>query len=483
MTDMKNNIRHFFSTVMLILAATGMTQAKVVLPPIFADNMVLQQNADAALWGKAEPGAKVTITNTWSKDKVVVSADAEGNWTAKIATPAAGGPYEMTFSDGEKLSLKNVLIGEVWICSGQSNMEMPMKGFRGQPTDGAAELIMGAQKSTMIRSCKVQKNPSFNVEYESPATWYEHTPEGVAEASATAYFFAKKLYETLNVPIGIINVSWGGSTIQAWMPKELIDKNFAGCFKMDAYQTKQMPKNPHHTVAMLYNGMLKPLVPFTARGFIWYQGCSNRMQYDLYKKLQPAFVEMLRQEWGNEKMPFYFTQIAPYKYDDADKPHAGYMMWAQAQTLETIPYSGMATTHDAGELACIHPANKKAVGDRLAYLALYNDYGIKGFDPKAPVAKKFEFKDDAAYVTIDVDNMGLSPINLELEGFELAGEDKVFYPAKAVLEKDRKTLKVFKCPEVSKPVAVRYGMKNWSEATVFNCYGIPMSPFRSDDWK
>jgi sialate O-acetylesterase len=479
---MKTIINSFIMLVLLTVMSAVSAEAKVELPPIFADNMVLQQNADAAVWGKAKPDAKVVITTTWSKDKTVAQADAEGKWNASVATPSAGGPYEITFSDGEKTVLKNVLIGEVWICSGQSNMEMPMKGFAGQPTDGSAELIMGAKKSTLIRSCKVKRNPSFEVQYEGPATWYDHTPEGVAEASATAYFFAKRLYETLDIPIGIINVSWGGSTIEAWMSKELIGKEFDGCFKMDAHQTKQMPKNPHQTVALLYNGMLKPLVPFTAKGFIWYQGCSNRNQYELYKGLQTSFVKMLRQEWGNENMPFYFTQIAPYQYENPNGVTGGYMMWAQAQTLDMIPNSGMAVTHDAGELVCIHPANKQVVGDRLAYQALYNDYGVKGFNPKAPLARKFEFKDGVAYVTIEVDDLGLSPINMQLEGFELAGADKVFYPAKASVTKNRKIIKV-ECPEVTDPVAVRYGMKNWSEATLFNCFGIPVSPFRSDDWK
>ena len=461
---------------------TSLVQAKVVLSPVFADNMVLQQNTQAALWGKAEPGATVTITATWTKAKVTVKADADGKWNARIATPSAGGPYEITFKDKETLTLKNVLIGEVWICSGQSNMEMPMKGFGGQPVAGSTDLIMSAKPSTQIRSCNIRRQPSINVEEECPAVWYEHSPQGVAEASATAYFFAKRLYETLNIPIGIINVSWGGSTIHAWMSKELLDSEFAGSFDMKLYETKEMPKHPHQYSAMLYNGMLKPLAPFTAKGFIWYQGCSDIGRFELYKKLQPSFVKMLRENWDNYQMPFYFTQIAPYSYGNGDKPDAGYMMWAQAQTLDVIPGSGMAVTHDAGEFACIHPADKKSVGDRLAFLALYNDYGIKAFNPNAAIARTFEFKENEAYVTFEVDDMGLSPINMDLEGFELAGEDKVFYPAKARVD-GRKRIKVYACPQVQKPVAVRYGMHNWSEASLFNCYGMPVSPFRSDDWK
>ena len=457
--------------------------AKVELPPVFADNMVLQQQTEAALWGKAEAGAKVTITTTWSKAKTVVKADADGKWFVRVATPAAGGPYEITFNDGDKVTLKNVLIGEVWICSGQSNMEMPMKGFKGQPIIGGPELILTAKPSTLIRSCNLKRTKAMDVQETCPATWYEHTPEGVSEASATAYFFAKMLYDVLQIPVGIINVSWGGTPIEAWMNPELLKKEFASELNLGHLDSKVWPeKYPYKAPGVLYNGMMHSVVKYTAKGFIWYQGCDNKGRFEQYKRLQPAFVQMLRDEWGNQEMPFYFTQIAPYKYNDPQDREAGYMMWAQAQTLDLIPRSGMAATHDAGELACIHPADKKSVGTRLAYLALANDYGFNLFDANPPVYESFEVVDGEALVKFKVGPMGLSPISTELEGFELAGEDGVFYPAMGRLHKDRKYVRV-RCPEVPNPVAVRYGMRNWSVATLFNCNGIPASPFRSDNWE
>ena len=329
-------------TLCVLFASVCAMQAKVELPPIFADNMVLQQQTDAALWGKAEPGAKITVTTTWSKAKTVVNAGEDGKWFARVATPAAGGPYEITFNDGDKVTLKNVLIGEVWICSGQSNMEMQMKGFHGQPVDGSADLILEAKPTTLIRSCNLKRTRTFEPQETCEATWYEHTPEGVAEASATAYFFAKRLYDVLGVPVAVINVSWGGTPIEAWMNPELLKKEFASELNLKRLDTKEWPaKHPHKVPGVLYNGMLHSVVPYTAKGFIWYQGCDNRLRYEQYKRLQPAFVKMLREEWGNDKMPFYFTQIAPYKYEDPNKPEAGYMMWAQAQTLEMVPYSGM----------------------------------------------------------------------------------------------------------------------------------------------
>lgn len=471
--------------VALLFTAASLMSAKVEMAPVFADHMVLQQQTEAALWGKAEPNSNVKITTTWSKAKTVVKAGEDGKWFARVATPKAGGPYEITISDGEKLTLRNILIGEVWICSGQSNMEMPMKGNMGQPVDGAADLIVNAKPSTPIRSCNVAKTISLDVKDVCDATWYEHTPEGVASASATAYFFAKRLYEVLEIPIGIVHVSWGGTPIESWMNPELLRSEFSKEVSLKHLETRTLPeKHPYQKAAVLYNGMLHSVIPYTAKGFIWYQGCTNRWKYDLYKRLQPAFVKMLREEWGDESMPFYFTQIAPYKYEGGDKPIAGYMMWAQAQTLELIPNSGMACIHDAGDFHCIHPSNKKVVGDRLAFQALENDYGHKVMDSKTPIPVNFEFRDGSAYVTFDHCDRGLNPSVCDVEGFELAGEDKVFYPATARVQTDRNCRQIkVTSPQVANPVAVRYGMKNWSTATLFNNYGIPVTPFRSDDWK
>lgn len=458
-------------------------QAKVELPPIFADNMVLQQQADACLWGKAKPKSKVTITTTWSKAKTIVTADSDGKWFARVATPVAGGPYKISFSDGETVTLNNILIGEVWICSGQSNMEIPMKGYQGQPIIGATELILTAKTSTLIRICNLERVKALEPQETCPTTWYEHTPEGVSEASATAYFFAKMLYDALLVPVGIINASWGGTPIEAWMSPEILKKEFDSELNLSHLETKTWPKRfPYKAPGALYNGMIHSLVKYTAKGFLWYQGCANRRNFEQYKRLQTAFAQMLRDEWDNQDMPFYFTQIAPYEYNDPQARTGGYMMWAQAQTLDMIPHSGMAATHDCGELACIHPADKKTVGSRLAYLALTKDYGYDLIDANPPIYESFTVVDGGALVKFKVGPMGLSPINMELEGFELAGEDGVFYPALGRVHRDKKHLLV-RCPEVPNPVAVRYGMRNWSVATVFNCNGIPVSPFRSDNWE
>lgn len=312
-------MKRIFSILILSFAAAMTLNAKVELPSLFADNMVLQQNADAAIWGKAKPDSKVTITTSWSKAKTVAQADSEGKWKTTIATPSAGGPYEITFSDGEKLTLKNVLIGEVWICSGQSNMEMPMRGFQNQPVAGAAEYIASARPSMPIRVCKLKKIRSLEPQYACDVQWMLHDPEGVAETSAVGYFFARMLNQALDVPIGLIVAAWGGSTIEAWMEKSIIEKDFSGEIDLSPYKTGKLPeKYSYHVPGALYNGMLNSLIPYTAKGFLWYHGEQNKERPEQYTSLQPAFVKMLRQKWNDEKMPFYFVQIAPYGYRDPE---------------------------------------------------------------------------------------------------------------------------------------------------------------------
>lgn len=464
----------------LALLSSVALHAEVKLPPVFADNMVLQQNADVALWGESKPGASVNIVPSWSGNKVKAKADSQGRWFARVATPSAGGPYEISFNDGSEVVLKNILIGEVWICSGQSNMEMPMRGFQNQPVAGAAEYIASARASMPIRVCKLKKIRSLEHQYACEAQWMVHNPQGVAETSAVGYFFARMLNQTLDVPVGFIVAAWGGSTIEAWMEKSIIEKDFSGELDLSPYKTGKLPeKYSYHVPGVLYNGMLNSLIPYTAKGFLWYHGEQNKERPEQYTRLQPAFVKMLRQKWNDEKMPFYFVQIAPYGYRDPEV--GGRFMYAQSQTLNTIPYSGMATVNDLGDQCCIHPADKKEVGYRLAYFALAYDYGVKMLEPQGPLYDGVTYSDGKAVVRFKVGHLGLNPINRNLTGFEIAGEDKVFYPAEARVNKDGKSV-VVQSTHVPSPVAVRYGIKGYNEASLFNNSGIPASPFKTDEW-
>ena len=457
------------------LAAAFSLEAKVTLPSIFGDNMVLQQKADVAIWGTAT-GKKVTIKAGWTKKKTVVTPDADGKWFVRISTPQAGGPYEISLSDGEKTVLRNVMLGEVWFCSGQSNMVMSMRGFIGQPVEHGAEYILSANPDVPIRLCDIP-NAQSPVPLDTIATeWKINTPEVVLRYSATAYFFARSLYDQLKVPVGVITADWGGVTIETWMSKEVIDRDFPGEFD-NVIPEVSYPKTP----SVLFNAMVAPIIPFTFKGFIWYQGEDNRLRPEQYTRLQPAYVKMMRELFENPDAPFYFVQIAPYAYDGDPRPFtSGYFFEAQQKTLALIPHSGMVPTIDIGSYSSIHPPKKLEVGKRLAALALYNDYGYSILNPNAPSYKSVEFEGSEAVITIEnVEWMGLFPGDVPVGGFEVAGEDKVFHPAEGISHKY--TIRVHS-DEVPSPVAVRYCFRNWSEPTLFSAWGIPLLPFRTDDW-
>ena len=464
------------------LLAAASLYAKVELPSILSDNMVLQQKENVAIWGTAT-GKKVTIATTWSKAKTVVTPDADGKWSARIATPEAGGPYEITISDGEKCILHNVLIGEVWFCSGQSNMDMPMRGYEGQPAEHGIDYILRARPQVPIRICNIPKVRAAAPAATQEGTWQENRPATVTWASATAYFFACKLYEILDIPIGIITCDWGGSAIEAWMPRELLEKEFPGEFDtafLDGGDVSD--RKVSNTPCILFNGMTSPLIPFTFKGMIWYQGETNRGRAEQYVRLQTAYVKMMREVFQNPDAPFYFVQIAPYPYGDGKERRfsSGYFYEAQQKTLALIPHSGMAATVDLGAFNTIHPPKKMEVGNRLAYLALVNDYGLEGVNPVAPSYKSVEFKGAEAIVTFENDKLGLSPLNQAVGGFELAGEDRVFHPATGIVAK--KNIVTVTSDAVTAPVAVRYCFRNWGVGTIYNAFGIPVLPFRTDNW-
>jgi len=475
--------KYLFLSLSVFLAFTSTTRAKVTLPSFFSDNMVLQQNTEVAVWGTTDRNRNVTLKASWGGGKAVAVPDADGKWSMRIKTPAAGGPWTLTFSDGEKTVLDNVLTGEVWFCSGQSNMDMPVMGYPAQPTEGGVDAIVSANPSIPIRTCTVKLDASLKPRSECRGSWQENTPEAVSKTSATAYFFARRLQQALGVPVGILVACWGGSSIEAWLDRETVEQKFKGEFDLSFLEGETLPKKwVQGQPTLLFNGMVAPLIPFTFKGIIWYQGEANRARYDQYVRLQTEYVAMMRRLFHNPEAPFYFVQIAPYPYGKPEDFLQGYFCEAQAKTLGTIPHSGMAATADIGEYGTIHPSKKPQVGDRLAFLALVNDYGFKGILPVPPVYKEMRVSDRKIVVRFDMDDRGLAPIGVDLDGFEMAGEDRVFHPAKGRIQKDRKEIAV-SCDEVEHPVAVRYCFRNWSTGTVFNCFGIPVPPFRTDDWE
>lgn len=468
-------MRKLFLLTALFAAATTIS-AKVVLPKIFASGMVMQQQTDANLWGEAKADATVKIATSWNKKTVSVKAGNDGKWTAKIQTPAAGGPYSITFNDGEKTMIDNILVGELWICSGQSNMEMPMKGFKNQPVENAVEDILHSGDSKM-RLFTVKRTSLFQPATDVVGEWKEASPEAVRNFSATAYYFGRELRRMLNVPVGLIVTSWGGSSCEAWMNRDWL-KAFP---QIELPASQETIKSKNRTATVLYNGMLHPLVGISMRGVIWYQGEENVSRSGYYADLFSRMIKGWREEWKEGDFPFYFCQIAPYDYNIIGwgQYNSAFLREQQAKAEKMNKNVGMACLMDAGLEYGIHPRKKQLAGMRLALLALDKTYGIKGITSETARYKDVEFKGDTAVITFERAGMWVyGKDGLKSDLFEVAGEDRVFHPAKAWIERSKLYVK---CDEVKKPVAVRYAFKDWADGDLF-CDGLPVSSFRTDNW-
>ena len=360
-------------------------------------------------------------------------------------------------------------------------MEMPVQGFDRQPVNNIQDILIKAKKEVPIRFCNIPRITAKTPQSDCETRWEEHTPEGVARASATAYFFAKYLNEVLDVPIGLIISNWGGSKVEPWMSIEALTP-----FKDEvdiSHLTNDKPVGPKQVLpGVLYNAMISPVINYTIKGMIWYQGESNRGQEELYGRLMPAFVKDLRQKWGLGDFPFYYVQIAPFQYDGVDKTSSAKLREVQLRNMNEIPNSGMAVTLDIGEKTKIHPAEKEKVGNRLAYWALAKTYNKNNFGYSGPIYKSIEIKGNKIYVNFSNAPKGVAPLETELPDFEIAGEDKIFYPAKAVIEAKSGRLGV-SSPQVHNPVAVRYAYKNFVVGSLFDVYGLPASSFRSENWE
>ena len=468
-------MRKLFLLTALFAAATTIS-AKVVLPKIFASGMVMQQQTDANLWGEAKADATVKIATSWNKKTVSVKVGNDGKWTAKIQTPAAGGPYSITFNDGEKTVIDNILVGELWICSGQSNMEMPMKGFKNQPVENAVEDILHSGDSKM-RLFTVKRTSLFQPATDVVGEWKEASPEAVRNFSATAYYFGRELRRMLNVPVGLIVTSWGGSSCEAWMDRDWL-KAFP---QIELPASQETIKSKNRTATVLYNGMLHPLVGISMRGVIWYQGEENVSRSGYYADLFSRMIKGWREEWKEGDFPFYFCQIAPYDYNIIGwgQYNSAFLREQQAKAEKMNKNVGMACLMDAGLEYGIHPRKKQLAGMRLALLALDKTYGIKGITSETARYKDVEFKGDTAVITFERAGMWVyGKDGLKSNLFEVAGEDRVFHPAKAWIERSKLYVK---CDEVKKPVAVRYAFKDWADGDLF-CDGLPVSSFRTDNW-
>lgn len=463
--------------------------SQLQLPAMFSNNMVLQQKTMVPIWGKYQPNQTLTIITSWDKRKYVVKTDVEGAWETKLQTPKAGGPFEITIMDKNTLTLKNVMIGEVWLCSGQSNMEMPLAGW-GKIVDFENEIAKANYPN--IRLLQVKKAtstyPLDNIEVDS-GSWQECSPKTIGSFSATAYFFGRDLHTSLNVPIGLINTSWGGTRAEAWtssyslkMMPEFVEATdaFSRLTVTDTIKAddKLDIKSPHNPTT-LYNAMIAPIVPFAIKGAIWYQGESNASRAYQYRTLFPLMINDWRTKWGYD-FPFYFVQLANFKERNEQPVESEWAELREAQFLTlNLENTGMATIIDIGEAGDIHPKNKQDVGKRLSLLAREHTYGKK-IVSSGPLYEKYKLEGNQIRIYFKPSSSKIkSKGDTILKGFSIAGADKKFHWADARIEGDQIVLS---SPEVSFPVAVRYAWSDNPECNLYNDKDLPASPFRTDDW-
>ena len=464
-----------------LLAMAFMAKAEVRLPKFFGDNMVLQQQSECNLWGTADANKVVKVRTSWNGRTYKTTANKDGKWNLTVETPVAGGPYEISLSDGKETKLRDVLIGEVWICAGQSNMEMPMKGFKAQPVEGTPEELMACQDKD-LRLFTVKRNAQLHPVDSVSGAWQEANSESVRQFSAAAYYYGKTLRKALGVPVGLIVTSWGGSACEAWMNKSWVKSEWLTRFpKLHTPMNEaDVKKYQQRCPSAMYNGMLHPLIGLTMKGVIWYQGEDNCNRYATYADQMQTMVNGWREEWKQGDFPFYYCQIAPYDYSLIKwKNNSALLREQQAEAEKRIANCRMAVLMDAGLEYGIHPRKKRQAGERLALLSLANTYGKKGL-PDFATYKEVTFQGDTAVVSFDRSKEWVYFNNgPESDNFEIAGADKVFHKAKAWVSRNKVYVK---SDEVKQPVAVRYAFCNWVVGDLFHD-GLPVSSFRTDNWE
>ena len=452
------------SLIIVVLSVSlQQTRANVSIPEIFSDNMVLQRNSELTLWGWAKTGEKITINVGWSDSPVTVSAGTQGTWKTEIKTPDAGGPYNIHIKGFNELVIKNVLIGEVWLCSGQSNMEWTAQAGI---TNGAEEIKNADYPE--IRLFTVYQSTSLCPQEHFTGEWKESSPETMKSFSAIAYLFAKKLYKELGVPVGVINSSWGGTPAEAWMPEETIQKD--DFLREAAAKQKPVPWGPVET-ARIFNSMIYPMIPFRIAGVLWYQGEANTINAYAYKELLSGLIISWREKW-NYDFPFYYAQIAPYKYEN---PFEGVEVREAQRKVLNVPNTGMIVLSDIGDTLNIHPKDKQDVALRFANLALNRIYKTVNIEDSGPLFKDMVIDKNKAIISFD-HSKGLHAVGGKLNCFEIAGADNVFYYADAII-KDQKV--IVQSKKVKAPVVVRFAWRNTATPNLFNGAGLPASCFNT----
>ena len=496
----------------LLLANAGAIFADVKLPAVIGDNMVLQQGKTAHIWGWAEPGEQIMVNASWRTMAWGVTANKDGRWSFEMSPPKTAGPHEMTVSSKNTITIKNILVGEVWVCSGQSNMQWSVRA------SANAEQEIGGADYPKVRLFTVKRKVADEPQTDCEGSWTTCSPETVPGFSAVGYFFGRELHKELNVPIGLIHTSWGGTPAESWTRRgalesvpdctpilERFDEAMAKypeakkkydesmiAWKEDVKKAKAEGKKPPrrpgapfgpgnpHSPAGLYNAMIAPLIPYSIGGAIWYQGESNAGRAYQYRKLFPAMITNWRKDWGQGDFPFLFVQLANFMAVDPEPVDSAWAELREAQLMTlALPNTGMAVIIDIGEARDIHPKNKQDVGKRLALWALGKTYGKK-LVYSGPIYKSK--RTEGNKIALEFEHVGGGLIGgggEPLKGFAVAGADRKFVWADAKI--DGNTV-IISSNEVSEPAAVRYGWANNPVCNLYNKEGLPASPFRTDDW-
>ncbi|MEO5910524.1 MAG: sialate O-acetylesterase [Pelobium sp.] len=488
--------------------------ADVKLPALFNSHMVLQQDTTVKLWGWADPGEKISIQVDWIAKPLSLTTDASGKWSTDLRTLKYDEKaHEILIKGNNELKLEDILFGEVWICGGQSNMSFPIQGTPGHYSGLVnAKQVVAVANHPKLRFITVDRKVASEPQQDIKGEWFTCTPETAAgDISAVSYFFALQLIEKTGFPVGLIGANWGGTPAEAWMNKKILENdkdfkpilerydatvadwaNISQQYKEDrkvylikdsiakANKTKRplslaepVGPNSNKSPYKLYNAIIAPLIPFTIKGVIWYQGENNAVRAYQYRRLFPALIQNWRDEWGNKNLPFYFVQISPHPSQNA------VIREAQLYTFEHVKATGMVVTTDNGDSLDIHPRNKELVGNRLSLWALKNQYGKDQIIASGPIYQGKKIKRNQIFISFKYDKE-LTTKGGDLKEFTIAGKDQVFYPAKATIVGNQI---IVSSPKVPKPVAVRFAWKAVPHPNLFNIAGLPASPFRTDDWE
>ncbi|TAG99519.1 MAG: sialate O-acetylesterase [Sphingobacteriales bacterium] len=454
--------------VLLILSVH--VRAEVRLPSIIGDHMVLQQKSTVQLWGWAEPGEDVTVVASWDPGKSYTAKTSSGSkWQLSLATPTAGGPYTIQFKGwGAPMMVTDVLIGEVWVCSGQSNMEWSGSQQLPQSLEEAPRA-----NNSKIRFFYVPKATSNFPQEDVRARWVVCNPEDMKKFSAIGYFFAKQINETMGYPMGMINSNWGGTPAETWTPLHVVDNDPE--LKAAADKLNPMDRWPVKK-AQAYNAMIYPLQQFSIAGVLWYQGESNVSTHASYASLFTKMIDAWRKAWGKE-FPFYFVQIAPFTYG---KDNINGALLREQQTRSAVfPNTGMVITSDLVDTVTdIHPRKKKEVAARLANLALSEIYGMQDVIWKSPSYKSMSIEKEKIRISFNDVGGGLVSVNGAPNSFYIAGADGKFVTAQAKIDKDNTVLVWSK--EVKEPKHVRFGFNNTDTPNLKSKEGLPVDIFRTE---